>query len=405
MVFGFWSKKTEQPPPPPPRDDLVPIPRPVPIPHGAPCYFDPFDLDVRRRSIGRLPEYLDVVVSAADAHEVAEEEQPQDGEEVPADTWDDEGETSQQQAPPRTPTTSLSSTSNSFSAIPSDEELIALIEKERRAVDEMRASLDLPVPEDEQARHKENLDLLRFIRAREYKIPAASEMYKTMLKWRIDNHVDQILRTPDPLESMFQSICGHRNHGYSYEGHPIYYERTGLVKVSEMLKHCTDDDIVNRHIRFMEYAMQRARFSSMTNQRNVEKIIMIHDLAHLKFTVETAGVKIFTRTVTIDQQMYPERLHKVFIINAPLSFRGVWAVVKPFIDPKTSQKIKILGANFQESMLKQIPLSQLPEMYGGNCRCAYSNGDHCVPWIRPYPPADDEAREQVPEAWPALVVE
>ncbi|CUE61986.1 Hypothetical protein, putative [Bodo saltans] len=384
MGWLWGTKKAAEPAPP--RTDLVPIPLPQRIPEGAQVFFDPFDLAVRRRSLGRLPQYRGVVVAAKDVHEVAEEEQPQDGEEVPAAKWVDETDgntpptstrTSQQ---PPTPTeqqklSSPVSADEDDSII--DDDLLATIAKERAAVEEMRRVMEITEPEDEQKRFKETLDLLRFIRAREFKIPAAVEMYKTMLKWREDNKVDTILDEADPLEEMFQSYCGHRNHGYSYEGHPIYYERTGLVRVGDMLKHCvSDDDIVRRHIRFMEHALRRAQYSSMENGRNVEKIIMIHDLAHLKFTVETAGVKIFTKTVTVDQQMYPERLHKVFIINAPLSFRGVWAVVKPFIDPKTAKKIKILGADFQPSMLKQIPLSQLPEMYGGNCRCEYKNGDH-----------------------------
>jgi hypothetical protein len=415
MGWLWGSKKAAEPAPP--RTDVAPIPIPRRIPEGAEVYFDPFDLDVRRRSLGRLPQYRGVVVAAKDVHDIADEEKPQEGEEVPAANWVDEDaatptsatpptSTRTSQQPPLTPTEQqkvMSPVSADEGDAITDDELLATIAKERTAVAEMRQLLELPEPEDNQKRYKETLDLLRFIRAREFKIPAAVAMYKTMLKWREDNCVNNILDDPDPLEDMFQSFCGHRNHGYSYEGHPVYYERTGLVRVGDMLKHCkSDDDIVRRHVRFMEHAMRRAQFSSMENRRNVEKIIMIHDLAHLKFTVETVGVKIFQKTVTVDQQMYPERLHKVFIINAPLSFRGVWAVVKPFIDPKTAQKIKILGADFQASMLKQIPLSQLPEMYGGDCRCEYKNGDHCVPWVRPFPPPNDEAREQIPEPWPVI---
>lgn len=36
----------------------------------------------------------------------------------------------------------------------------------------------------------------------------------------------------------------------------------------------------------------------------------------------------------------------MFIVNAPMLFTGVWAVVKGFLDEKTRNKIKILGGKY-----------------------------------------------------------
>lgn len=409
-MFG-WFKKTPKEPVPE-RTDLVQIPAQVPLPEDAICFFDPFDVVYRRKELKpQLAKYDNVkIATVADAH-TPQDEGHIDGEETPAEKWDDDGVTSSSNGGggdcgDQSPAGAEATSAESEEVIPANEqELIALIEKEKTLCEELRAVLGLPPSASSgtalelQPQHKLNCDLLRFLRARNYKVVDAAEMYKKMLEWRETAKIDGMLDTPDPHEAMIQSFCGHRNHGFGYGGHPVYYERTGLVRVAEMLKYCTEEDIVMRHVRHMEYAMRRCQFSSMANELNVGKIIMIHDLAHLKFTVETVGVKIFKKTVAIDQQMYPERLHMMFIINAPLSFRGVWAVVKPFIDPKTSKKIKILGGNYQESLLKHIPLSELPEMYGGNCRCEYPNGDQCIPWVRPWPTEDLSA---VPDAWPRI---
>jgi len=44
----------------------------------------------------------------------------------------------------------------------------------------------------------------------------------------------------------------------------------------------------------------------------------------------------------------------MFIINAPMLFTGVWAIVKMWIDEKTREKIHILGSSYKKELLKHI---------------------------------------------------
>ncbi|KAI8610753.1 CRAL-TRIO domain-containing protein [Chytriomyces sp. MP71] len=62
-------------------------------------------------------------------------------------------------------------------------------------------------------------------------------------------------------------------------------------------------------------------------------------------------------------------LGKMFVINAPMLFTGVWSLVKPMLDEATVQKINILGANYQDKLLECIEAANLPAAYGGTCRC------------------------------------
>ena len=48
----------------------------------------------------------------------------------------------------------------------------------------------------------------------------------------------------------------------------------------------------------------------------------------------------------IGQDYYPEIMGTMFIVNAPMLFTGVWAVIKGFIDEKTRQKIHIRGSKY-----------------------------------------------------------
>jgi len=74
----------------------------------------------------------------------------------------------------------------------------------------------------------------------------------------------------------------------------------------------------------------------------------------------------------------------LFVVNAPMLFSGIWAVVKGFLDEKTRGKIKIIGSSFLPTLEQFIPIEQIPEFLGGQCTCAHVPGG-CInsnigPW-------------------------
>jgi hypothetical protein len=71
----------------------------------------------------------------------------------------------------------------------------------------------------------------------------------------------------------------------------------------------------------------------------------------------------------MSQNYYPERLGKMYIVNAPWGFSTVFSVVKGFLDPVTVSKIHILGSGYQKELLTQIPKENLPKVLGGTCEC------------------------------------
>ena len=71
----------------------------------------------------------------------------------------------------------------------------------------------------------------------------------------------------------------------------------------------------------------------------------------------------------ISQNYYPERLGKLFVINAPWGFSSVFSVVKRFLDPVTVQKIHVLGSGYEKELLAQVSKENLPKMFGGSCEC------------------------------------
>lgn len=71
----------------------------------------------------------------------------------------------------------------------------------------------------------------------------------------------------------------------------------------------------------------------------------------------------------LSQNYYPERLGRLYLINAPWGFSTVWSVVKGWLDPVTVQKIHVLGSGYQKELLAQVPAENLPKQFGGKCEC------------------------------------
>ena len=428
MVFGWFSGKKAKPDEEPEDVNRVRVKTIYDEPcfdindTTKVCYFDPFTLAQRKKDMSVCSLFKeereavlrgDVPVVGPSLNSPADEEpaSPEDDPEIPADApVGDWNEDAAKEVEAKAEAAAIEDDGEDPALIAArvandDTALQALIDKEKLLTEELRVAVQLEYPDPSsdplnQKKFKLQLDLLRFLRARKYNVAKAAKMWQACEEWRATKGMDTVLSKPDPNWKMFQCKCPHTNHGVGYEGHPVYIERTGMVRVNEMLKIVTDDDVVDRHLRYMEYNADRMAVHSQIHGRNITKGIMIHDLAHVRYAVETSGVKIFKKTVTVDQNFYPERLHHAFIINAPLSLRAAWAAVQPLLDANTSRKIEILGPNFKDRLLEFIPPSQLPRHYGGLCECFHENGDSCLPHLRDFQSATDA---EAPKDWLPII--
>ena len=106
---------------------------------------------------------------------------------------------------------------------------------------------------------------------------------------------------------------------------------------------------------------------------------------------------------TISQNYYPERLGKLYLINAPWGFSSAFGFVKGFLDPVTVQKIHILGAGYHAELSKQVSDENLPKMFGGKCECeqgcAFSD---MGPWKEPEWAKPPRWAEKSPETQNAI---
>merc|ERR1719204_1119250 len=218
----------------------------------------------------------------------------------------------------------------------------------------------------------ELFDLVRFLKATDWDIKAAQTQYDASCAFR-DEHIEWIYNKDgeidiDPNEEIFSSLTEHAYYGFDNDGRPIYIEKSGRVKVHDLMRELGSEKIINRHIRHCEIIMQRIK-----NQRSkghcVNNHIAILDLTDLSVNpLKHKNVfSVFKRVSQIDTDFYPELLHRVFVINAPWMFTMFWYAIRRLLATETQKKWTVLGKNFSETLLEHIDASSLPAEYGGTC--------------------------------------
>jgi hypothetical protein len=128
----------------------------------------------------------------------------------------------------------------------------------------------------------------------------------------------------------------------------------------------------------------------------LETCCTIMDLKGVGITKVSSVYSYVKQASAISQNYYPERLGKLYLINAPWGFSGAFSMIKGFLDPVTVDKIHILGTNYKEELLSQVPAENLPIIFGGKCDCSGGCAlSDAGPWTDPtwYRPAKWEKKK------------
>lgn len=105
--------------------------------------------------------------------------------------------------------------------------------------------------------------------------------------------------------------------------------------------------------------------SSFSNRFEVVSVVDLEGISRAHFSRKI--LKFISDESAIDALNFPETLHKLFIVNAPLIFSQPWKLIKSWLDPRTVSKIEIItNKKRSERILKEtIPVEKLPLQYGG----------------------------------------
>jgi len=193
---------------------------------------------------------------------------------------------------------------------------------------------------------------------------------KATLKWRQEFEVDRIKRCmeSDDDEEM-KAIMMQENEtgkiyvrGYDAQGRALLYMRPAREN--------TNNEHNNmRHLVWnLEKAIACTRRKSMELGAipPLEKINLVIDYDDFKLK---NAPPLSTSRLTLDilQKHYPERMYRAYCLNPPMVFRTFWAIIRPFVDPVTKEKIVFCSGKSGMAKLTDAvkQLDKLEECAGG----------------------------------------
>ncbi|KAK0625254.1 CRAL-TRIO domain-containing protein [Bombardia bombarda] len=196
----------------------------------------------------------------------------------------------------------------------------------------------------------DTLTLLRFLRARKFDVNLAKAMFVDTEKWRADTKLDDVT---------------------DKDGRPVYIEQLGGIDLTAMYKITTAERMLtNLAVEYERLSDPRLPACSRKAGKLLETCCTIMDLKGVGLTKAPQVFGYVRQASGLSQNYYPERLGRLYLINAPWGFSSVWSVVKAWLDPVTVQKIHVLGSGYQKELLAQVPAENLPKQFGGLCECA-----------------------------------
>jgi hypothetical protein len=213
--------------------------------------------------------------------------------------------------------------------------------------------------------------LLRFLKARRFDVSKALKMFLDYLAWRIEANVDETVKSyVFPEAKAVAALYPRFYHKTDRRGRPIYIEQLGFLNVNKLFGISTPERIIQAYVREYEKVLAY-RFPACSTKagHHIEQGCTILDLKGVPLTQFNQVRKIVQQVSSIAQNYYPETLGRMFIINAPLLFKGVWAMVKPMLDENTVAKISVLSSHYEKELLEDIDPQSLPAFYGGKCDC------------------------------------
>ncbi|MCO5586800.1 hypothetical protein L7F22_040742 [Adiantum nelumboides] len=206
--------------------------------------------------------------------------------------------------------------------------------------------------------------LLKFLRARDFKVGDAMGMLKDTVVWRkefgADNLVDEEITTEyDPVAYM---------HGVDKEGHPVCYNHYGVFQDKELYQKTFGDDaqfkkFLRWRIQMLERGIQKLDF----NPSGVHSMVQITDLNDSPGFVKRRNIT--KKALTLLQDNYPELVAKQIFINVPWYFGALYSLHGKIVTPRSKSKVVVARSEkVTETLFKYISPENVPLKYGGLSR-------------------------------------
>lgn len=216
------------------------------------------------------------------------------------------------------------------------------------------------------ADERSDVILLKFLRARDFKVKDAFTMLKNVVAWRKEFKIDELLEEEGIGEGLEKVVYVH---GVDKEGHTVSYNAFGEFQDKELYSNTFSDaekraKFLRFYIQFLEKNIRKLDFSP----EGISTIVQVTDLKNSPglFLVKKELRQATNQALQLLQDNYPEFVAKQLFINVPWWYVAYNRMISPFLTQRTKSKFVFAGpTKTAETLFKYIAPEQVPVQYGG----------------------------------------
>jgi hypothetical protein len=187
-------------------------------------------------------------------------------------------------------------------------------------------------------------------------------------------------------------------------GRPVNIQSFGAMSARRLYRHITPEEHWRTVLVNVESLLAEVfPAASAAAGRPIRQALVIIDLKGFGLVQFWALKSIARRSFDISQSYFPETyvhasllyphtlttshsMGQMLVINAPASFTAIWTIIKPWLSPRTLEKISVLGTDQHHAVLQDlVPPENLPTFLGGTCTCDGARGgcrlSNAGPWM------------------------
>ncbi|KAG8175320.1 hypothetical protein JTE90_001449 [Oedothorax gibbosus] len=205
--------------------------------------------------------------------------------------------------------------------------------------------------------------LYRFLKARRWDTNKAEIMFKECIQWRRESNLKEY-QPPEILQRYLHNMCI----GNDKEGCPIMYVPLGKVDAKGFVNSTKQVDVIKTLGQFIMKHELLFEKKCVEVHRWLSGALVILDFEGFSYATATnrKGLWLMKRVLEFVQNMFPERLKAVFLINAPTILKMPYGFIKRCLAPETQEKIQFFSSEWwQEKLLQLIDADVLPAFMGG----------------------------------------
>ncbi|KAI3981517.1 hypothetical protein MKX01_008934 [Papaver californicum] len=213
---------------------------------------------------------------------------------------------------------------------------------------------------------KSDVILLKFLRARDFKVKEAFTMIKNTVKWRKEFGIDTLLDEDLGLSNDLEKVVF--MNGFDKEGHPVCYNVYGEFQSKDLYSKMFSSEekrqkFLRWRIRFLEKSIRKLDFGPTGG---ASTIVQINDLKNSPGPGKWELRQATNQALNLLQDNYPEFVAKQVFINVPWWYLAFYRMISPFLTQRTKSKFVVAGpSKSPETLFKYISPEQVPVQYGG----------------------------------------